>query len=75
MSNAAKIVKICTHNLFQQVVTDHARFKVVYGYGMDVEMMNYVVVRTTTYTDTSYMTFLKISTLSHNVGVKPQYCI
>lgn len=40
---------------FRQIVPDQQRFKVVYGYGMDVGMMNFVVVRKTTYTYSSYM--------------------
>ena len=45
--------KMC--ELFKQVVPDHQRFTVVYGCGVDVGMMNFVVVKTHTYTYTSYM--------------------
>jgi len=40
--------------LFASIIPDSQRFNVVYGYGMDVGMMNYVVVRTTTTTYSSY---------------------
>lgn len=45
--------KMCA--FFQQVVPDQQRFKVVYGCGMDVGVMNFVVARRTTYTYSSYM--------------------
>ena len=41
--------------LFDKVVPDANRFTIVYGCGVDVGMMDYVVVRTTTYTYTSYI--------------------
>lgn len=52
--------EICLENvekmkeLFSEVIGDADRFRVVYGYGVDVGMMNFVVVRKTTYTYASY---------------------
>ena len=40
--------------LFNKVIPDHSRFSVVYGGGVDVGMTNFVVVRKTTYTYSSY---------------------
>lgn len=40
---------------FKEVVPEAGRFSVVYGNGVDVGLMNYVVVRTTTYKYTSYL--------------------
>ena len=40
--------------LFAKIIPDSQRFSVVYGYGIDVGMMNYAVVRTTTTTYSSY---------------------
>ena len=40
--------------LFNKVIPDHSRFSVVYGCGVDVGMTNFVVVRKTTYTYSSY---------------------
>lgn len=40
--------------LFRNVIPDQGRFEVVYGCGLDVGMMNFVVVRKTTYTYSSY---------------------
>lgn len=52
--------EICLENvekmkeLFSEVIGDADRFRVVYGCGVDVGMMNFVVVRKTTYTYASY---------------------
>lgn len=40
--------------LFNHAVPDGGRFEVVAAYGVDVGMMNFVVVRTHTYTYTNY---------------------
>lgn len=44
--------KLC--DLFHTVVPDSGRFDVVYGCGVDVGMSNFIVVRRTTYTYSSY---------------------
>ncbi|TDW26386.1 hypothetical protein EDD63_101101 [Breznakia blatticola] len=52
--------EVCTQNyeamkqLFCDVIEDADRFEVVYGCGVDVGMMNFVIVRKTTYTYASY---------------------
>jgi hypothetical protein len=40
---------------FREVVPEAERYSVVYGCGVDVGLMNYVVVRTITYKYTSYL--------------------
>ncbi|MDR2526010.1 MAG: hypothetical protein LBC83_07530 [Oscillospiraceae bacterium] len=40
---------------FREVVPEAGRYSVVYGCGVDVGLMNYAVVRTTTYKYTSYL--------------------
>ena len=40
--------------LFNKVIPDHRRFSVVYACGVDVGMTNFIVVRKTTYTYSSY---------------------
>lgn len=53
--------EICLENyrklqeLFNKIVPDASRFVVVYACGVDVGMMDYVVVRKTTYTYASYI--------------------
>jgi hypothetical protein len=44
--------KLC--ELFKKVVPGSERFSVVYGCGVDVGMMDFAVVRTTTYTYSNY---------------------
>lgn len=44
--------KLC--ELFKKVIPDSQRYTVVYGCGVDVGMMNYVVVRKTTYSYSNY---------------------
>ncbi|MFV0393288.1 MAG: hypothetical protein ACK5LC_02670 [Coprobacillaceae bacterium] len=52
--------EVCLQNvekikeLFSQVISDSDRFRVVYGCGVDVGMMDFVIVRKTTYTYASY---------------------
>ncbi|MDF9824051.1 hypothetical protein M2475_000435 [Breznakia sp. PF5-3] len=52
--------EVCLENvekmkaLFSNVIEDANRFRVVYGCGVDVGMMNFIVVRQTTYTYASY---------------------
>lgn len=48
----ANYKKIC--DLFNKAVPDYNRFSVVYGCGVDVGMADFVVVRKTTYTYSSY---------------------
>ena len=48
----ANYAKMC--ELFRNVIPNGKRFAVVYGCGVDVGMMNFVVVRKTTYTYSSY---------------------
>ncbi|MCP1223250.1 hypothetical protein [Sebaldella sp. S0638] len=52
--------EVCLENysgiceLFNKVIPDHRRFSVVYACGVDVGMTNFIVVRKTTYTYSSY---------------------
>ena len=48
----ANYAAVC--ELFNEVIPDSDRFAVVYGYGVDVGMMNFIVIRKTTYTYSSY---------------------
>lgn len=49
---AANYERMC--ELFRKVVAEHDRFQIVYGCGVDVGMTNFIVVRRTTYTYSSY---------------------
>ena len=48
----ANYKKLC--DLFNKAVPDYSRFLVVYGCGVDVGMADFIVVRKTTYTYSSY---------------------
>lgn len=48
----ANYKKLC--ELFAKVIPDSQRYSVVYGCGVDVGMMDFLVVRKTTYTYSSY---------------------
>ena len=48
----ANYKRIC--DLFKEAVPDSERFSVVYGCGVDVGMSDFIVVRKTTYTYSSY---------------------
>jgi hypothetical protein len=49
IENYAKVT-----NLFRSVISNPERYNVVYGCGVDVGMMDFVVVRRTTYTYSNY---------------------
>jgi hypothetical protein len=59
--------KLC--ELFKRVIPDSERYSVVYGCGVDVGMMDFAVVRKTTYTYSNYA--IGYDTIADEIAVLP----
>jgi hypothetical protein len=59
--------KLC--ELFKSVIPNSERYSVVYGCGVDVGMMDFVIVRRTTYTYSSYA--IGYDTAANEIAVLP----